>query len=275
MSSQAPASEACILELTPEEQATGHLSDESRATGVQAMQRLGFLQINNVVSRELASALFHAYNERHSPEGESSPRQICYPVGHRRDIVAVDLAPPFNDPRVYANPYFFPILNELLGGVAALNSFGAVCAFPGAKAQYVHVEHPALFGETNLEPILPCTALTVVLPLIDLDTEVGTTAVWLGSHRDLAPPPLADRRLDAAFIPTPKLGSMYMMDYRIVHGGTANNSDRPRPILYAVYSRPWFSDLNNIKTPLRLRMSPEDRALVPDAFARLFLHHWA
>jgi hypothetical protein len=274
-SSQAPALEACTIDLTPEEHATGRLSDASRAKGVQAMHRLGFLQINNVLTRERGHALHRAYEERYAPGTDSSPRTVCYTVGHKRDIVAVDLAGPFNDPGVYANPFVFPIVDDVLGGTAELNSFGVVCALPGAQAQRVHVEHPPLFAETNLEPLLPCHAVTVMLPLIDLDAVSGSTAVWLGSHRDLAPVPLAERQIDAAFVPAPKLGAVYMMDYRLVHCGTANRSTRSRPILYAVYARPWFSDLNNIKTPLGLRISAEDLALVPRELRRLFLHRSA
>jgi hypothetical protein len=66
-----------------------------------------------------------------------------------------------------------------------------------------------------------------------------------------------------------------MMDYRVVHCGTANRSARSRPILYAVYARPWFNDLNNIKTPLGLRISADDLARVPRELARLFPHRSA
>jgi hypothetical protein len=162
MIAQAPAVEAWTIDVSPEEQAAGRLSEASREKGVQAMQRLGFLHINNVLTRERVDALRRAYDARYAPDRDASPRTVCYPVGHKRDIVAVDLAGPFNDPLVYANPFFFPVVDDVLGGTAGLNSFGAVCALPGARAQRVHVEHPALFAETNLEPLLPCHALTSI-----------------------------------------------------------------------------------------------------------------
>jgi ectoine hydroxylase-related dioxygenase (phytanoyl-CoA dioxygenase family) len=187
-------------------------------------------------------------------------------------MITVDLAAPFSDPRVYANPFFFPVVNDLLGGAAVLSSFGAVCALPGAPAQHIHVDHPPLFEETGLAPLLPCHAVTVVLPLVDLDAASGATAVWPGSHREVAPVATTERAQDEAFVPQTRLGSMYMMDYRLVHRGTANSSDHPRAILYAVYTRPWFSDASNFQTQPGLRMSSEDLAAVPDAFRTLFLH---
>ena len=57
------------------------------------------------------------------------PRHCCHPV-------TIDIADAFNDPRIYANPCCFPLVKQILGGQAVLDSFGVVCAFPGAPAQH-------------------------------------------------------------------------------------------------------------------------------------------
>ena len=267
-----PGGDPQVLDLTPEERASGRLSEAGRHKALIAMQRSGFLQINDVLPREFAAALHRAYSERYSAADESGLTHTWLRVGDKRYMITVDLAAPFSDPRLYANPFFFPVVNDLLGQAAVLSSFGAVCALPGAAAQHIHVDHPPLFEETNLAPLLPCHAVTVVLPLVDLDAAAGATAVWPGSHREASPIAPTERTQDAAFVPETRLGSMYMMDYRLVHGGTANRSQHPRPILYAVYTRPWFSDASNFLTQPGLRMSSEDLAAVPEAFRTLFLH---
>ena len=116
---------------------------------------------------------------------------------------------------------------------------------------------------------VPCYAVTVVLPLVDLDAETGATAVWLGTHRQRwVGQPNPDPA--QAYVPEVGLESVYLMDYRLVHGGRANLTARPRPILYMIYSRPWFTDRANLTLQARIRMSPEGRAAVPAELQPLF-----
>ena len=42
-----------------------------------------------------------------------------------------------------------------------------------------------------------------------------------------------------------KAGDAILFDYRVLHRGRANASDRPRPLLYFTYARPWFTDATN------------------------------
>ncbi len=136
--------------------------------------------------------------------------------------------------------------------------------------QHIHRDHPALFAEAGrLSDILPPYALTVVVPLVDLDEETGTTALWEGSHR--ATPTGHEENggaqsalLVEASLPWSKLGDCYFMDYRLLHAGTANNSSRPRPILYLVYSRIWFQDRKNFKKQAPLQMSQAEYERIPE-----------
>jgi hypothetical protein len=60
------------------------------------------------------------------------------------------------------------------------------------------------------------------------------------------------------------------MDYRLIHGGLANRSDKVRPILYFVFSRYWFRDYANFtqKAPVVMRTSEYER--VPKKWRKLF-----
>ena len=55
-------------------------------------------------------------------------------------------------------------------------------------------------------------------------------------------------------------GSWLAFDNRIVHRGEANSAlDMDRPMLYFVYGKPWFQDVNNFPSdkPLYLSREPE------------------
>jgi len=146
-------------------------------------------------------------------------------------------------------------------------SFGAVVSHPGAEDQHVHSDGGSLFGDSPLEPLLPPYAITVIVPLVDMNSETGTTRVWPGSHR------MTKEDLDHADPDDPVVskGSILLMDYRLQHGGLANRSTGPRPILSLVFARPWFRDVVNFEKqpPLaysllrRRRMPPELRELLP------------
>jgi hypothetical protein len=141
--------------------------------------------------------------------------------------------------------------------------------------QHVHLDHSPLFEADEISTRLPPHAVTVVIPLIDIDLHCGTTAVWEGTHRMVGARQLKDRLnrspdLPGASFPTPKMGGCYLMDYRLVHGGTPNNSDRPRTILYLVYSRPWFRDAANFGGQPAVLIEPDQLGKIPDQFRSLF-----
>lgn len=191
-------------------------------------------------------------------------------VGHRRYMLPLEIAGSFSDRRVYAHPLVLPIVETLLGGSSVINSGGTVCALPDAVAQHIHLDHPPLFPESRISQLLPCYAITLFIPLVNCDERVGTTAVWLGSHRQAS-----GARLDAfdqrdAFLPYLEIGSLYMLDYRVVHRGTANVGNVPRPICYIVYTRPWFTDVIKFQRHARLRITSAALTRVPADVRRLF-----
>ena len=259
-----------VLSIGPEERELGRLSEESLQTGLSIMSQHGFLRIDNVLVPEVVGVLHTAFIDRYGRMDQRALDEEGLGVGDRRYMITVDVSGPFNDTSVYANAFYFPIINRLLGGRCVIDSFGAVCALPGAPAQHVHTDHPTLFPEHALDGLLPCHAVTLVLPLVELSTDIGPTAVWLGSHRERWLQEGKEPDRTAAFVPESALGSVYLMDYRLVHHGMANETTRPRPILYVAYARPWFTDARNFSGQSKLRMSPADRDAVPPEFRSVF-----
>jgi hypothetical protein len=239
-------------------------------SAVEIFERCGFLLIKKALSTDLVRRLQKAYLSRYIGEDRSEFKQGCFPVGHKRFMIGVEIAPPFDRSELYANPFVYPILVQLLGPALVLNSLGSVCAFPGSEAQHVHLDHPLLFEEGNVSEHLPPYAITLVVPLVDIDAAVGPTAVWKGSHREGYPRSCPTRR---ALMPKPRMGDVLLMDYRLLHGGRANSSTQPRPILYLVYSRPWFRDAVNFANHPPISLSSEVFARLADAHKPLFRYH--
>ena len=69
--------------------------------------------------------------------------------------------------------------------------------------------------------------------------------------------------------PVIRTGGALLMDYRLYHGGLANGSTRPRPILSLVFARPWFRDAVNFREQPPLLYGPVQRVRMPPHLRRL------
>jgi len=239
----------------------------------------GCLWLENSLAREKVQAMQQQFLQQYASQDLSIVQNNCLHVGDQRYMFTVRVDRAFADPDVYAAPRIMPVVESLLGKDCILQSVGVVCAYPGAGMQHVHRDHPNLFEEAGgLNSFLPPFALHVVIPLVDLTEETGTTALWEGSHR------LRNRAMEQQYnkeqllqaegaeLPWPKMGDSYFMDFRLKHAGTANNSATPRPILYLVYSRRWFQDRKNYESRRQkpIEISTEEYDRIPEQHRHLF-----
>jgi ectoine hydroxylase-related dioxygenase (phytanoyl-CoA dioxygenase family) len=237
----------------------------------------GALAIQNVFPVELIRALQEVFSSEYESLPEAEIGKRCLRVGDRRHMFTVSLQGPFNDPALYASKRLQPIVQAILGDDCVIQSFGAVCAFPGAEKQHFHKDHPPMFPEASgLNALLPPFALHVVIPMVNLDEQNGTTALWLGSHREKSkealylPKNTGPDGLKGASLHYPQMGDCYLMDFRLSHCGMANQSGRPRTILYLVYSRSWFQDHENFSKQARLDISQAEYEKIPEQHCGLF-----
>ena len=158
-------------------------------------------------------------------------------------------AQPFNDDKVVSNAFIKPVVNALLGDDAKLVYAGLILSFPGSSDQPWHRDGTALFtdDEFPLDQSLPPYALNVFIPLDDVTSDVGPTEFCVGSHyRKKAievMKHIANGNESRANIigPLLKTGDALIYDYRVCHRGTQNLAKKKtRPMLYLMYSRPWF-----------------------------------
>lgn len=227
----------------------------------------GVLALEGVLDLDPLTAAHRAFVERYAGLAEDELQRVGSRVGHERYMISVAWGPPFEDPRLWASPDIERLLAALLGAAFVLNSYALVAAYPGAEAQHVHMDHHLLFEGPVLSRALPAYAVTLAAPLVDLSPRTGGTRVWVGSHRRL--PGFVGRRTGGEVL-LPGRGDAYLMDYRLLHGGTANPGPLARPVLYLAYSRPWFRDAANFRAHPPIRITPEARdALPPPLRARI------
>lgn len=240
--------------------------DEVRAHG-RTFYDDGFVVIRNAFSPEYVQGLYDYFVDSYGRYFEDRVYDDASHVGDKRTMLTVDIEGPFNTPDFYASPRLMPVINALLGDWVVLGGVGAVTSLPGADIQHLHRDHRGLFDENHpATPLLPPYAITVILPLVPIDATNGTTRMYAGSHRVTRAIAEAKPTVD----PYTELGDCIFMDYRMLHRGLANNSDRIRPILYVTYYREWFRDYQNYSkhNPLSLtmeeyaKMPPEQRYLV-------------
>jgi ectoine hydroxylase-related dioxygenase (phytanoyl-CoA dioxygenase family) len=188
-------------------------------------------------------------------------------VGHMRLQVPIDLKGPLLDPAVYAHPLLMTMLRPLLGDGLVIDNITCVIAFPGAEEQHLHRDHPDLFDQV-LD--LPPYAITVAVPLIDLSEETGTTRLYPGSMDAMRGADGKPTQLPEPVTPLIARGGCMLVDYRLWHRGTANRSRVKRPILYLIYTRPWFTDFRNFKRHAAIALDRESLRHIPREHRPLF-----
>lgn len=186
---------------------------------------------------------------------------------HQRDPGRIDLRnhaafdeAPFDNPSLNMDAAWMPLVNLTLGGDARLLYKGLVMAEPGAGNQNYHRDAPLVtrnewkLHEPDLpdkQVLLPAHCVVVFVPLVDIDTTNAPTDFLPGSQ-------YADSYMDSLLIGSPEpgdassgarlpatlcvaAGDAIVFDARVQHAGAAHQGTCRRPLLYFLYSRPWFT----------------------------------
>ncbi|MFK8111728.1 MAG: phytanoyl-CoA dioxygenase family protein [Rubripirellula sp.] len=257
-------------------QYTPHGSDPTALEeAVEIYNEQGALWISGLFDRGFVEAMAARYQRKYASRSEATLREKHAMVGDRRYMISVDVKAEFNSPALYANPSVMSVLSRLLGEHFVISSFGSVLAFPGADAQPVHCDYPPLYPNPEICVGLPPHAITLVVPLVDIDETTGGTAMWLGTHRQPNAGEELERlsqseSIEGAVCLQPKMGDAFLMDYRLIHAGSANRSNETRPIMYIVYSRPWFREDLNFKEQLPIKITKKQFKKVPKSLRYLF-----
>lgn len=254
------------LTYTAEETAAGRPSIGKLALATSLFKTYGVLQIDNVFPPDMIQRLQDAFFARYTEYFRKHDHPDALRLGDQRYMLTIDLEQPFDNPELYASPLILPIFRQLLGDDCVLGAFTAVISLPGAGKQTLHKDTRALFPATQWQHALPNFCIQMIVPLVALDTVVGTTRVYKGSHTL----PLEQAEALGGQDPIVPLGSCLLTDYRLGHHGLGNRSDLVRPILTIIFNRPWFRDyINYIKQP-PLRISDQQYQQLPQQHQQLF-----
>lgn len=230
----------------------------------------GWLFVNSVIPLDALSLAQQEIQAYISGIEERNQSGFNLKVGDKRYMETIKVCPPFDDYRLFAAPKILQLLISLLGQDLVLNSYTSVISLPGSQNQHVHSDGGHLFGE-SISASLPPHAITVAIPLVDIDEVCGSTAFWGRSHIEGLS---VVKDQNGAFLPAtapyPRLGDVYMFDYRLKHGGMANNSNFARPILYIVFSKPWWIDPSNFSNQKPVAISEFNLERIPSRLRSLF-----
>ena len=106
-------------------------------------------------------------------------------------------------------------------------------------------------GHVDLQQHRLCHVLNVFLPLVDVPLKMGPTEFRPGSQfltRNLTRMMLlakARKTLRSPVVPVPKAGDAVIFDYRVLHRGQANRSERNRTVLVLTFAKSWYKDVCN------------------------------
>ncbi len=253
-----------ILDISAE--ARGQLAPEAESSAQAAFREHGCLVLRGLFASALIEAMHADYAGRYGAldaramleKSRMPPPNPIVARGEGRYQVTPRVSGAFGAPGVFANPLLRRILTQLLGADMQLSSMTLVVSHPGASLQTVHRDFGHLFAEPGVDLNLPAHAINVVVPLIDVDMQIGPTGVWPGSHRWLDN---SRAQLDGMAACVLKRSDCMLLDYRTIHTGLPNQSTVQRPILYMVYARSWFfDDPNHFGTnPLDLSLDEHRR----------------
>lgn len=252
------------IAISSDEQEQQSLSDSNRMLGVEMFKRHGTLLIKNAIPTDLVErchAQFLAENQRYF---QSTKHDDALRVGNKRFMITVEFKGGFADPGMFASPFVTPIMSELLSPDFVLGSLTAVASLPGSADQRMHKDNQALFSEVP-DGSLPSFSIAMIVPLIPLNDETGTTRVVKGSHKHTS----AVSKTMPYQDPMVELGSCFFMDSRLTHMGRANKSQQVRPITSMVYQRPWYHDNLNYKKQKPLNINSQQLGALPTELKKL------
>jgi Phytanoyl-CoA dioxygenase (PhyH) len=255
-----------VIRITPsgEERNAGAFSSETIEKASHYMRTDGTLILEDIINPALVTNAREAFIEKYDRYLDGRSHDDALEVGESRLMITVDLDPPFDRRELFANSWLFSVFGAVFDGDFILDAHGVVCSLPGAPRQHIHQDGGDIFPQAGLNRLLPVVAVTVGIPLLEMNKTHGTTALWPGSHRD------ETRALtEIGEEPVVREGSCILWDYRLRHSGTPNQSPAPRPLLYMTYCRSWFMDHKNYRTQVGLRAPKAFLAELPDDLRRV------
>src|SRR3984885_14745317 len=223
----------------------------------ERLDRDGYAPLPAMLTDEQLDRARTLVAELAAAEGDAAGREVHQEAGTDRLADLVNKDPVFEV--CFTDPRLLAAVAHVLGDFK-LSSLNSRAAQPGAGLQALHAEG----GPAGLGPYQVCNSIWL---LDDFTEENGATRVGPGSHRrtvpvrDELPDPLAAHP-DQGTLTAPA-GTVIVFNSHLWHGGTRNNTDRPRRALHSYFTRRGNGQQLNQREYIR----PETRARLSAAAA--------
>lgn len=228
----------------------------------------GYVVLRDVFAKAYIDALNGSFIRQYNRYFVDAAHDDALRVGDKRFQITVELNDVFNSSTLYANPLIYQIMEQLFDYQFIVNSLTCTASLPGAGRMSVHRDG-SIFDGHPIAHLLPPHAVGVLIPLIPITELNGPTRIWPGSHLRRAHPD--DLEHDTNFIDAIiDTGSCLLMDYRVYHTGNPNLSDQVRPLLYLLYSTPWYYDERNFRQQAALIIDDANFQQIPPPYRTLF-----
>lgn len=217
-------------------------ADALSRDGVIAFDRIFDPELIARIGRELQRQVPGAYHERaRQPDdylgvGEHRINGLV-PIG-KRLAGALDLL---------LDPALETFFNAALGDGWVYESFGVISSFPGATLQHLHSDDNFLFEGSAHDGKLPAFALTIAIPLVEVNDVNGGTEFLIGTHRVGKQQTYPGVPVSSPLQP----GDCMIWDFMIRHRGRPNKSTAARPMLYITACRSFWIDSVNFRPDAR------------------------
>jgi hypothetical protein len=255
------------LDLTPAEIESGTLSPEHLSAAVEAMNRDGFVVLNDVIDRAHIDLLRDKMLDDVAKVLARDDAPFNFNAGNIQQMPPP--YPPYLFRDVLVNDSVIAVTKAMMGKGVKFADYTGNTALPGERKQPVHPDIGHLWP--NMSVATPPFAIVINVPVVDMDASNGSTELWPGTHRDTSkllgddikvPEEQLIRRAEVQppLQPSVRAGSVLIRDMRMWHRGMPNHTDRPRPMIAMIHYARWWA----VGEPLRFPKGTESLLHHPD-----------
>lgn len=200
----------------------------------EQLDRDGYLPLPGLLSPEQVTAFNAKLAELLAAEGENAGKEVHQEAGTDRLSNLVDKAPDLFAP-CFTHPRLLAGIAHVLNGNLKLSSLNARAALPGQGLQGLHAD----WGRA-VQPgdYAVCNSIWL---LDDFTYDNGATRVVPGSHRSGKMPGDVMANPSDPFPGEQKIiapaGTVVIFNSHTWHGGTKNETDKPRRALHSYFCR--------------------------------------
>jgi ectoine hydroxylase-related dioxygenase (phytanoyl-CoA dioxygenase family) len=170
------------VKFSEQERQNQQLDESSIAMVLKDFRQDGFVVLKDVFSKEYIQLLHKYFLNQYDRYFTDQDHHDALRVSNKRFQISIEVAGPFNSLQLYANPFVFPIMEQLFNYDFIISDLTCVTSLPGAKKMVAHADG-RIFERHPIANLLPPHAVGVLIPLIPFTLINGPTRVWPGSQR--------------------------------------------------------------------------------------------